>query len=156
MSLRDHMTRRPGAGGRTRGCAVRLRRSQRGQAVVEFALVAPVVLLLILGLVEFARAWNTQQVLTDTARESLRSSVVANTGFTYDAMVRLVHNNLRRAALDPDRADIYLDGWKAGTGTPARIEIDYEYDFGFFAPLIGWATGDRTLVLSTSFVMRNE
>ncbi|HSM03988.1 MAG TPA: TadE family protein [Longimicrobiales bacterium] len=156
MSLRDHMNGRPRAGRTTRGSAVRSWRSERGQAVVEFALVAPVVLLLILGLVEFARAWNTQQVLTDTARESLRNSVVANTGFTYGAMVDLVHDNLRRAALDPDRADIYVEGWKAGTGTPARLEIDYEYDFGFFAPLIGWATGDRTLVLSTSFVMRNE
>ena len=124
--------------------------------MVEFALVAPVVLLLILGLVEFARAWNTQQVLTDAARESLRSSVVANSQFTYDTMIGLVHGALERAALDPSRADVYLDGWKAGTGTPARIRIDYEYDFGFFAPLVGWATGDRTLALSTSFVMRNE
>ena len=130
--------------------------SRDGQAVVEFALVSPILLLLILGLVEFARAWNTQQVLTDTARESLRSSVVANSGFTYDAMVGIVHGNLERAALDPGRADIYLDGWKAGTGTPAQLRIDYEYDFGFFAPLIGWATGGRTLALSTTFVMRNE
>ena len=124
--------------------------------MVEFALVSPLVLLLILGLVEFARAWNVQQVLTDTARESLRNSVVANTDFSYGAMMDLVHASLERAAVDPARADVYLDGWKAGTGTPARICIDYEYEFGFFGPFVDWATGDRTLALSTSFVMRNE
>jgi TadE-like protein len=136
----------------------RMRRcgSESGQALVEFALVAPLLLALILGLVEFARAWNTQQVLTDAAREALRSSVVANPDFTYDALLGLINQALLRASLDPDRAQVSVDGWKAGTGSPARIRIDYQYEFGFFGPLVGWATGDRSLALSTSFVMRNE
>jgi Flp pilus assembly protein TadG len=129
---------------------------RRGQALVEFALVLPILLVMLLGLVEFSRAWNTKQVLTDTARESLRNSVVANPGFTYDDMLALVNDNLRRAALDPERAQVTVDGWKAGGGTPARIRIDYQYDFGFFGPLVDMSTGDRTLALSTSFVMRNE
>jgi hypothetical protein len=49
-----------------------------------------------------------------------------------------------------------VEAWKAGTGSPARIRIDYSYDFGVLGPLIGWATEDRSLALSTSFVMRNE
>jgi Flp pilus assembly protein TadG len=131
-------------------------RCDGGQALVEFALVVPVLLLLILGLVEFARAWNTQQVLTDAAREALRSSVVANRDFTYEAMRGLIDQALLRASLDPQLADVSVEGWKTGTGTPARIRIDYRYEFGFFAPLIGWATEERSLALSTSFVMRNE
>jgi hypothetical protein len=131
-------------------------RSEEGQALVEFALVVPVLLLLIVGLAEFSRAWNTKQVLTDAAREALRSSVVANPGFSYEAMLAVVDDALLRASLDPERADVSVEGWKAGTGTPARIRIDYRYDFGFFASLAGWATGDRSLALSTSFVMRNE
>lgn len=131
-------------------------RSEDGQALVEFSLMAPILILLILGIVEFARAWNTQQVLTDAARESLRSSVVANSGFTYEAMRQLVDDALRRASLDPERAEVTIEGWKSGTGTPARIQIDYEYEFGFFGPFVGLATGDRSLALTTSFVMRNE
>ncbi len=118
--------------------------------------MVPVLLLLILGLTEFSRAWNTQQVLTDAAREALRSSVVANSGFSFDSMLGLINQSLARASLDPERAQVSMEGWKTGTGTPARIRIDYEYEFGFFAPLVGWATGDRSLALSTSFVMRNE
>jgi len=130
--------------------------SEGGQALVEFALVSPLLLLLILGLVEFARAWNTQQVLTETARDALRSAVVANPGFTYDAMVSMVDQALQRASLDPKKAEISVDGWKAGSGTPARITINYQYDFEFFGPFVDWATGDKSLALSTSFVMRNE
>ena len=135
---------------------VRWWRREEGQALVEFALVVPVLLLLIVGLAEFARAWNTKQVLTDAARESLRSSVVANPDFTYEAMLDVIDQALLRASLDPDRAEVSMEGWKAGTGTLARVEIDYVYDLGFFGTLANWAAGDRTLMLSTSFVMRNE
>lgn len=129
---------------------------EEGQAVVEFALIVPVLLLLVVGLAEFARAWNTKQVLTDAARESLRSSVVANPDFTYEAMLDLIDEALLRAALDPERADVSVEGWKAGTGTPARVQIDYHYELGLFGALANWAAEDRTLVMSTSFVMRNE
>ena len=131
-------------------------RSESGQAVVEFALVIPLLLLLVVGLVEFSRAWSTQQVLTDAAREALRNSVVANPDFTYQAMEGLIDQALVRASLDPENAQVTVEGWKAGTGTPARIRIDYRYEFGFIASLADWATGERSLALSTSFVMRNE
>ena len=130
--------------------------AEDGQAMVEFAIVVPILLLLIIGLVEFARAWNTQQVLTDAAREGLRNSVVANPHFTYDDLREQIDAALLRASLDPENAQLSVDGWKTGTGTPARILIDYRYDFGFLGPLIGWASEDRSLALSTSFVMRNE
>jgi len=136
----------------------RMRRwgSESGQALVEFALVVPFLLVLIVGLVEFSRAWNTQQVLTDAAREALRNSVVANPSFTYDGLLGQIEQALLRASLDPRNAQVSVEGWKSGTGNPARIRIEYLYDFGFFGPLIGWATDDRSLALSTSFVMRNE
>jgi Flp pilus assembly protein TadG len=131
-------------------------RREDGQALVEFALIVPVLLLLIVGLAEFARAWNTKQVLTDAAREALRSAVVANPDFTYDDMLGVIDKALLRASLDPKRAEVSMEGWKAGTGTLARVQIDYVYDLGFFGTLANWVAKDRTLVLSTSFVMRNE
>ena len=131
-------------------------RREDGQALVEFALIVPVLLLLVVGLAEFARAWNTKQVLTDAARESLRSSVVANPDFTYESMLNVVDQALLRASLDPEKARVTTEGWKAGTGTLARVQIDYTYELGFFGALANWAADDRTLVLSTSFVMRNE
>jgi hypothetical protein len=131
-------------------------RRRDGQALVELALIVPVLLLLVVGLAEFARAWNTKQVLTDASREALRSSVVANPDFTYESMLNLIDQALLRASLEPERAEVSVEGWKAGTGTPARIRIDYRYELGFLGSLAGRATGDRTLVLTTSFAMRNE
>ncbi len=52
------------------------RRSERGQALAEFALVLPIVLLFIAGIIEMARAWNIKQAVTDAAREGARYTVV--------------------------------------------------------------------------------
>ena len=60
-------------------------RGRQGQAAVEFALVLPVLLLLMVGVLEFARAWNLHQTLTDAVREGARRALLArdtDTGVT--------------------------------------------------------------------------
>ena len=54
----------------------RLRKNHRGQALVEMALILPVFLLMVLGMIDLARAWNAKQVITDAAREAARRGVV--------------------------------------------------------------------------------
>jgi hypothetical protein len=48
----------------------------RGQGLVEFALVVPLFLILLLGMVEFGRAWMTKNILTGAAREAVRLAAV--------------------------------------------------------------------------------
>jgi Flp pilus assembly protein TadG len=57
---------------------MRLMRSERGAAAVEFALVLPLLLTLVLGCIEFGRAYNTQISLTHAARETARSMAITN------------------------------------------------------------------------------
>ncbi len=53
-------------------------RSERGAAAVEFALVVPILLALLLGIVEFGRAYNVQISLTHAARETARTMAIDN------------------------------------------------------------------------------
>ena len=55
-----------------------IRRNRKGQALVEMALVLPILLLLVVGMLEFARAWNLHQVMTDAVREGARRAVLAD------------------------------------------------------------------------------
>jgi Flp pilus assembly protein TadG len=48
----------------------------RGQSLVEFALVVPILLLLVIGIAEFGRAWMTRNILTGAAREAVRIAAV--------------------------------------------------------------------------------
>ena len=50
----------------------RFRRDDRGAAMVEFAIVLPVLMLILLGIIEFGRAYNAQVSIQAAAREGAR------------------------------------------------------------------------------------
>ncbi|MBT2552939.1 TadE/TadG family type IV pilus assembly protein [Arthrobacter sp. ISL-5] len=52
--------------------------SERGAVAVEFALLAPVLVMLLLGIMEFGRAYNAQASLTNAAREGVRVMAINN------------------------------------------------------------------------------
>ena len=67
--------------------------------MVEFAIVLPVFLLLLLGIVEFGRAFMVYQVLTNAAREGARTAILSYT--TSDTQVRSRVANFLTAAKVP-------------------------------------------------------
>ena len=51
-------------------------KDQRGGALIEFAIVLPILLLLVGGLVDFALLFYDKQVLTNASREGARAGIV--------------------------------------------------------------------------------
>lgn len=56
--------------------ARRSRRGERGAAAVEFALVLPILMLLIFGIVDFGRMLSAKITLTEAAREGARATAL--------------------------------------------------------------------------------
>ena len=54
------------------------RDSERGAAAVEFAILLPLLLMLVLGTIEFGRAYNAQITLTNAARDGVRVMAINN------------------------------------------------------------------------------
>jgi Flp pilus assembly protein TadG len=54
-------------------------RQQRGAVAVEFALIMPVLLLILVGTLEFGRVWSQLQVFQGAAREGARCAAVKAT-----------------------------------------------------------------------------
>jgi Flp pilus assembly protein TadG len=131
-------------------------RSRSGQGLVEFVLVAPLLLLLLFGIIEFARAWNIRHVVTDAAREGARSLAVDNANLTTDSVRVLINNALSAAGMDPALATVTLDDSGGTTGAPATVSIQYPYQLGVVRVLLGWALNEGQLNIGTTFVMRNE
>jgi Flp pilus assembly protein TadG len=129
---------------------------ERGQALVEFALVAPILLLLILGMVDFARAWGAYEVITYQARQGARMAVIDAPDVTEVDVLQAIQDGMSRGSLDPSTATITISGFRAGRGEPATVHIDYPYSLMFAGRFLDWLTGSEDLVLSTEFVMRNE
>ncbi len=68
----------------------RKRQRSRGQALVEFALIVPILVLLIFGIIDFGRYVYTQNSLNQASREGARAAAVQSrpaecTGQTRDA-----------------------------------------------------------------------
>ena len=59
-----------------KGLICRLRKSERGAALVEFALIAWILILLVLGIIEFGWLFNGWIMLTGAAREGARVAAV--------------------------------------------------------------------------------
>jgi Flp pilus assembly protein TadG len=57
-------------------------RQQRGAVAVEFALIMPVLLLILVGTLEFGRVWSQMQVFQGAAREGARCAAVKAAGFS--------------------------------------------------------------------------
>ena len=55
----------------------RLTGSERGTAIVEFALIAPLLFILVFGILEFGRALNYYNDLTQLAGQAARAAVVS-------------------------------------------------------------------------------
>lgn len=130
-------------------------RNRPGQSMVEFVLIAPMLLLLFFGLVEFARAWNIRHVLTDAAREGARNLAVDN-NISTDSVTRIIHSALATSGIDTTAATIILDDGGDTTGEPATVTISYDYTLGIVRAFLGWALQDATFTIGTNFVMRNE
>jgi Flp pilus assembly protein TadG len=69
-----------------------------GVAAVEFALILPVLALLLFGVLEFGRVWSQYQVFQGAAREGARCAAVASTS---DCVV-LDEVNQAAAPFDPE------------------------------------------------------
>ena len=54
------------------------RREERGQALVEFALLFPLILLLILGVIEFSFVWNSRNTVQFASREGSMLTAIAS------------------------------------------------------------------------------
>ena len=88
-------------------------RDEGGQAAVEFALVIPFLLIMLVGIVEFGRAWNEHQVITDAARETARSGVPCRAPSRKPTRRRWPTTAMLDAGIDTSKATI---NFPASTG----------------------------------------
>jgi Flp pilus assembly protein TadG len=141
-----------------RGRRTRPRGHRSGQALVEFVLVMPILFLLIFGLIDFARAWQTHHAIADAAREGVRMVVVSEgaPAAKFVAAENAVAVRLAAARLDGTRVKIEWDPDEddppAVRGDPQQLTIRYEYRFW----LLGVFMGSRSVDLVSTIIMRTE
>ncbi|MDQ4501879.1 TadE/TadG family type IV pilus assembly protein [Sinomonas sp. ASV322] len=109
------------------------RKRERGAIAVEFALVVPLLLLIIVGIVEFSRIYNVQITLNQAAREGARAMAVHNDTATAQSQAITAAPGLS-PALSASNVSVTPSSGSCGAGTEANATITYTYSTltGFF------------------------
>ncbi|MHA7173099.1 TadE/TadG family type IV pilus assembly protein [Arthrobacter monumenti] len=97
--------------------------SERGAVAVELAILLPVLLLLVLGIAEFGRAFNAQITVTHAAREGVRVMAISEGS---EALAAKSAAKNAAASLDPTRMTI--DPGTCTPGAQVTMTITYELD----------------------------
>jgi Flp pilus assembly protein TadG len=139
-------------------------KSERGSVMLEMAMTLPLLLLVAVAIFELGRAYQTQQVLTNAAREGARMAVLPDASATniqtrvreYMAMGQLT--NADTATVNVDSTATIPMG--AASVSASVVTVNYPFQFivlGPVARLVSPSTtlgGDITLVATAE--MRNE
>jgi Flp pilus assembly protein TadG len=141
--------------------AVKERRwgSERGAELIEFAIVLPILMLLVAGIFDFGMMFRTFEAVTNAAREGARVAVLPGYEQNVDVQSR-VNAYLNASGLN--NANLVTSPnitvvTSAGTFTARQVTVTYAYPFvvlGGIAPLFGGSFG--TINLTARSVMRTE
>jgi Flp pilus assembly protein TadG len=127
-----------------------VRRFCKGSAVVELAIVLPVLLLILFGITEFGRAWMTVNLMATAAREGARLAVV--TGPDVPAVVTRVQDVLTAAAITP--TSVTVTG-PVANDPDRKVRVDVAVSFTIVpGRILGTFSG--TIPLRASASMRHE
>ena len=110
-------------------------RDQHGASAVEFAMIVPLVLVLVLGIAEFGRAFQVQGTLSAAAREGVRMMALQNDPAAARQAVRSAASSLTPGVTD---AQITITPAACPTlaagSTQVQLTVDYPMPYltGFF------------------------
>jgi Flp pilus assembly protein TadG len=125
--------------------SVRRRHRPAGQALVEFALVAPFLFLLLFGVIEGGRLVWTNHEVSNGTREGARFAMVrganAATAATLSDVEAVVLD--RTAGLDGARLTVNATNLGGEVGTTVVVSSTYQYQ-----PIIGMIFGSGAITLS--------
>lgn len=129
---------RTASGGTVRG------KGERGEGLVELAVILPVLLLILLAILDLGRAVYAYHVVANCAREGARFGKVSPNN-TAD-IIAVVQN----AAVGLDSSDITVT---VSHPTANNIRVDVQYTFRLITPLIAGILGRDSLALRNASTM---
>ena len=131
------------------------RRRSRGQrfgvAAAEFAIVAPLFLLFVIGIVELGRALMVQQVLINASRVGARQAITL--GATSSSVTSAVADYSTSVAVPGVNVTVSPDPGAAVAGDPITVTTSVPYSSVSWLPS-PWFLGGATLTASSR--MRKE
>jgi len=119
----------------------------RGAAVVEFAVVLPLLLTILFGIIEYGWVFMVRQTLQTSAREGARIAILQTSTEPYTAALSRIADLMQPTGLTTYNPTVILDG------TTIKVEVTVPYND---VSLMGGFFGTHSYDLGGSCSMRKE
>jgi Flp pilus assembly protein TadG len=141
-------------------------RSERGAELIEFALTLPLLLLLVLGIIEFGFLFQEYEVVTNAAREGARiGALIPSAGYTTGNATTRITDYMAAGGLDLAQATpapTVVTSQVAITGTTKCFQAvtataTYQHPVPFISGIMQYfGSNMATIPLKSVSVMRTE
>ncbi len=128
-----------------KGLILKLYKEKRGTQVVEFAILLPVLLLLVFGIIDFGRGFFSWVIITNGAREGARAAAV---GKTTDVVVNKVAyavgglyvTQVTSGACSITEGALCITGGNIGgyPDEPVTVTVKYNFRFIVLPKIMSW------------------
>jgi len=137
----------------------RIIKDQKGGALIEFAIVLPLLVVLAFGIIEFGIILYNQSIITNASREGARAGIIEGTSeadikdiVDNYALVRLITFGTPIASF-PNGWITINDGAGIDTTSQAPLEVYVRYDYTFLVPVLFGLDSTKTLGARTVMLM---
>lgn len=139
---------------------------ERGAAAVEFALILPLLVVLVFGIIEFSILFYNKAMITNASREGARAGIVYNfpnrpsAADITDIVNSYCASHLITFANPAQGPITVVNGIGGGSGANLTVTVTYDYDFlvlpNFLGAFFSNANFGNSITLGATTVMRLE
>ena len=137
------------------------KRARRGQTLVEFALILPVFLLMLMGILDLGRAVYYSSTLSNVARETARDGIVDQTCANLNAMAAQRAVGMANVGIEIEWLDVNSQAFIANCPLGGSellhdfygdlIHVTVDYDYNAATPIIGNLVGTIHMQAESKF-----
>lgn len=133
-------------------------KNQTGASAVEFAIVLPILVLLVFGIIEFSVALYDKAMITNASREGARAAIVFRVPpVTDDEITNVVNTYLGNNLITfggPATPNTTVTRNGSNPGDELKVVVDYTYTFLLIPSFVTSLSGGINIMAET--VMRME
>jgi len=131
----------------------KLKKSERGSAAIELALILPILASLVFGAIDFGRMLWFQEVLVNATREGTRQGTLFFAGNGQAEIQTVIAQALANGGVPTTGLNVAVTGVGTGTGNPLQVTTTIPWQFFVIDNLVPGITSNQ---LTASVTMMNE
>lgn len=124
--------------------------NQKGQALVEFAIILPILLMLVMGILQFGMMLNSYLTIENAAREGARAGIIGSSDVEIQNLI--IDTS---PSLDPKNLTVSITPTETNRKSGDTLIVKVTYNYNLIVPIISSLFND-VVVLNGQTSMRVE